>query len=272
MVYFLVLLFLLLLFITGCSGKITSQEGNFNVHAFKVGKADSFLVSHQGQYVLIDAGEEDDGAKIVAYLQSKNIQKLHALVITHFDKDHVGGADSVVEALHIEHIYAPNYESKSKQTREFLEAVDKKQLTIEMITDVQALSVGEANGEIYPPGQTNFKGDNDQSLVVSLRYGETSFLFTGDIEAPRIAEMLKDSNISMPHTFLKVPHHGRFNEQTTALIEAVRPAYALITSSDKNPEQTETVAALEEAGTNIWTTRKGDVEFSSNGVKIEVVE
>lgn len=267
-IYFL----FLLLFITGCSGQTTTQEGNFIVHAFKVGKADSFLVSHQGQYVLIDTGEEDDGAKIVAYLQSKNIKKLHALIITHFDKDHVGGADSIVEALHIEHIYVPNYESNSKQTREFLDAIDKKQLTIETITDVQKLSVGKATGEIYPPKQLNFKGDNDPSLVISLRYGETNFLFTGDIEAPRIAELLTDSSISMPHNFLKVPHHGRYNEQTTALIEAVRPAYAIITSSDKNPEQAETIAALEAVNAQIWTTRKRDVEFSSDGEKIEVNE
>ncbi|MEK4423758.1 ComEC/Rec2 family competence protein [Solibacillus sp. FSL K6-1523] len=262
----------LLLFIAGCSGQITSQEGNFNVHAFKVGKADSLLVSHQGQHILIDAGEEDDGEKIVAYLQSKNIQKLDALIITHFDKDHVGGADSIVRALQIEHIYVPNYESNSKQTRKFLEAIDEKQLTVETITDVQDLSVGKAMGKIYPPKQTNLKGDNDQSLVVSLSYGETSFLFTGDIEAPRIAELLTDSSISMPHTFLKVPHHGRFNRQTTALVEAVRPTYALITSSDKNPEHSETVAALEAVGAQIWTTRKGDVEFISDGEKIEVTE
>ncbi|MEG0472678.1 MAG: MBL fold metallo-hydrolase [Solibacillus sp.] len=261
-----------LLFITGCNGQSTTQEENFLVHAFKVGKADSLLVSHQGQYVLIDAGEEDDGEKIVAYLQSKNIQKLHALIITHFDKDHVGGADFIVDALGIEHIYVPNYESNSKQTREFLEAIDEKQLTIETITDVQELSVGEATGEIYPPKQMNFNGDNDQSLVISLRYGETSFLFAGDIEEPRIAELLTDSSISMPHTFLKVPHHGRFNEQTTALMEAVRPTHALITSSDKNPEHAETVTALEAVDAQIWTTRKGDVEFRSEGERIEVNE
>lgn len=53
-----------LLLVTACSGQETSLEENFIVHAFKVGKADSLLVSHQGQYVLIDAGEEDDGEKL----------------------------------------------------------------------------------------------------------------------------------------------------------------------------------------------------------------
>lgn len=261
-----------LILVTACSGKETPLEENFIVHAFKVGKADSLLVSHQGQYVLIDAGEEDDGEKIVAYLQENHINKLQALIITHYDKDHVGGADHIVKSLAIEHIYGPNYTSDSKQTLEFLQAVDEKQMTLETITDVRELSIGEATGAIYPPVQANLKGDNDQSLVISLRYGETRFLFAGDIEAPRIAELLEDLSMAMSHTFLKVPHHGRFNEQTTALIEAVQPEYALITSSNKNPEQPETVEALEAAGAQIYTTRLGDVEFRSNGESIKVYE
>lgn len=265
------LLFLLLL-LTGCSGVTTMQDDNLIVHAFKVGKADSLLVTQQGKAILIDAGEEDDGEKIVSYLQAQNIEKLDALIITHFDKDHVGGADYIVKALDIEHIYVPNYESDSKQTREFLEAVEEKQLTLETISENQKLSVGMAKGEIYPPKQLNFNGDNDQSLVIRLHYGDTSFLFAGDIEAPRIAELLADASIAVPHTFLKVPHHGRFNKQTTALMEAVQPEYALITSSDKNPEHPETVAALEAVDAQIFTTRSGDVEFSSDGEKIKVKE
>ena len=205
------------------------------------------------------------------YLQSNNINKLKALVITHYDKDHVGGADYVVNALDIEHVYVPNYESNSKQTREFLQAIDNKQLVLEKITGIRELTVGEAKGEMSPTMQT-MEGDNDYSLVISLRYGDTSFLFAGDIEAPRIAELLMDPAIRLPHTFLKVPHHGRFNGQTTALIETVKPMYALITSSDKNPEHDETMAALEAVKAQIFTTRKGDMEFHSDGKEITVRE
>lgn len=261
----------ILLPLTACSGQAMIVSDDFIVHAFKVGKADSLLISHQGEYVLIDTGEEDDGEKIVRYLQSNNINKLKALVITHYDKDHVGGADYVVNALDIEHVYVPNYESDSKQTREFLQAVDNKQLVLEKIMGISELTVGEAKGEMYPMMQT-MEGDNDYSLVISLRYGDTSFLFAGDIEAPRIAELLLDPAIRLPHTFLKVPHHGRFNGQTTAFIEAVKPMYALITSSDKNPEHDETVAALEAAKAPIFTTRKGDIEFHSDGEEITVRE
>ncbi|MCH7322143.1 MBL fold metallo-hydrolase [Solibacillus sp. MA9] len=266
--YVILLTFLL----AACNNEAMSSNTNLTVHAFKVGKADSLLVSHLEEHILIDAAEEDDGEKIVAYLQSQGITKLNALIITHFDKDHVGGADYVVREMDIEHIYVPNYESTSKQTQQFLYAVEEREMTIEKLTSETALSVGAANGKIYPPIQTNFKGDNDLSLVISLLFNDTSFLFTGDAEAPRIAELLADPTIVKPHTFLKVPHHGRFNDQTTALINAVQPTYALITSSNKNPEEPATVAALKKANVQIFTTREGDVEFLSDGTMITVKE
>ena len=128
---FVVLLSLLL---AVCGGTETSSEHPFIVHAFKVGKADSFLIEQNGEYMLIDTGEEDDGQKIVTYLQSHQITTLKALIITHFDKDHVGGADTIVNAVDIEHIYVPDYESDSKQTKQFLYAVDEAKVPLEKLT------------------------------------------------------------------------------------------------------------------------------------------
>lgn len=268
-ILFVVLLSLLL---AACEGTETSSKEPFIVHAFKVGKADSLLLKQNGEYVLIDAGEEDDGKDIVDYLQSHQITTLKALIITHYDKDHVGGADYIVNAVAIEHLYVPNYESDSKQTKQFLKAAAEANLTIEKLTANTPISIGHATGTIYPPMSTKYFGDNDYSLVVSMQYGETSFLFAGDVEETRIADMLADTSINLTHTFLKVPHHGRFNERTKSLFEAVQPQYALITSSNKNPEADETVAALKAVGSKIYTTRSNDIEFISDGSSIFVNE
>ena len=258
---------ILVCLLAGCS---TSTEEDLVIHAFKVGKADSFLIEHDSEYVLIDAGEEDDGEDIVKYLQQHNIYRLKALIVTHYDKDHVGGADYIVEALDIEHIYVPNYESDSKQTKQFLKAVNKAGNTLEKLTKVTNIKVGSANGTIYPPMKNSYNGDNDYSLVVSLTYGETGFLFAGDIEEERIADLLADTTIDWQHTFLKVPHHGRFNDETTAFFEAVQPQVALITSSDKKPEEDAVVSALQAVDAKIFKTRAGDVEVTSDGTDIFV--
>lgn len=255
---------LTIVILTACSPS-TDKEEPFVVHAFKVGKADSFLVSYNGEHLLIDAGEEDDGQKIVTYLQEQGIEQLSALIVTHFDKDHVGGADHIVEALPIDTIYVPNYYSGSKQTRQFLEAVAARQYELVHVTTDTAISFENVRGMIYPP-KTLYAGDNNNSLVVDFTYRETSFLFTGDIEAERIEALLAQNKGN--YMFLKVPHHGRFNEKTVELIEQVQPEIALITSSNKNPEADETTAVLEQVGAEIYTTRAGDVTFSSNGMEI----
>lgn len=55
-VFFLAFLTILL----AACGNETSKEEQFIVHAFKVGKADSLLISQKDEYILIDAGEESD--------------------------------------------------------------------------------------------------------------------------------------------------------------------------------------------------------------------
>ena len=252
------------LFLAGCS---TNEE--LSVISFKVGKADSHLISQGNEHVLIDAAEEDDGEKIVDYLQSHNISSLKALIITHFDKDHVGGADFVLQHIPVETVYVPDYESDHKQTKQFWEAVEQTGVNIQRVTATTALTIGKAEASIIPPNGT-YEGDNDFSLVTSIVYDDTSFYFAGDVQAPRIQQLLATGVTS--HTFLKVPHHGRFNEKTIALLEAVQPDIALITSSDKNPESGDTVEALQAIGAEVYTTRNQHMMFISDGHNISVIK
>ena len=111
--------------VSGCSSS-SDETQQMSVTIFKIGKADSMLVSYDNHHILIDTGEDDEAAEILAYLHDNQITKLHTLIITHFDKDHVGGADKLVERIDIDTIYIPNYISDSKQTVQFMEAAAQK--------------------------------------------------------------------------------------------------------------------------------------------------
>ena len=63
----------------------------------KVGKADAIIAQANGKAIVIDAGEEEDGEEIVTYLKNQGLSRIEALIITHYDRDHVGGADTLVE-------------------------------------------------------------------------------------------------------------------------------------------------------------------------------
>ena len=91
-----------LLFLSGCSpqkegGPVDEQEeaSGVRVTFFDVGKGDAILVETASHAVLIDSGYDDTKEIILDYMEKQEISSLDYLVITHFDKDHVGGADRV---------------------------------------------------------------------------------------------------------------------------------------------------------------------------------
>lgn len=99
--------------------------------------------------------------------------------------------------------------------------------------------------------------------------GENRFLFAGDAEEARLEEVMNQTEGE--YTLLKVPHHGRLAANNETFFETVNPEYAIITSSDKNTEE-EVVSALEELGTTIYLTREGNIQVSSDGNSIQVVQ
>ena len=117
-----------------------------------------------------------------------------------------------------------------------------------------------------PKKQSYAEGDNDFSLVMSITHGENTFLFAGDAEEGRLPELL--SEFGKQYDFLKVPHHGKHNKVTQLFINTVKPQYAVITDSDKNPAENKTVSLLETAKAEIYSTKDGDVSVVSNGTEI----
>lgn len=75
-----------------------SEKDALKVTLFKVGKADAIVVEKGNYTMVIDAGEEEDGEEIITYLENQGKDTVNDLVITHFDKDHVGGATHLWKA------------------------------------------------------------------------------------------------------------------------------------------------------------------------------
>ncbi len=67
-----------------------------------------------------------------------------------------------------------------------------------------------------------------------------------------------------------MPHHGRYNELTPSFVEVISPRYAVITSSDKNIEDERTVHTLQTIGAEVYTTRNGDIEVTTDGKTINI--
>lgn len=244
-----------------------AQAEGLEMLFFDAGKADVCLLKTADSTVLIDTGKNKMGKEIVEYLEQNGIGQIDVLFITHFDKDHVGGADKVLEAVSVKQIYEPAYASDSKQYLQYKEAISHTPVVslaqnASFELDGVAYEIDVANQSYYGEDE-----ENDFSLVISVRYGETSFLFAGDAENPRLSELLNEG--VGEHDLLKVPHHGRAEKLSAAFFDAVKPQYSVITSDEDDLEEASVVNALKQYGA-VYLTRYGAVRCVTDGKTITV--
>ena len=250
------------------------ENGQLTITALSIGKADALIVQQGRHTVVIDTGEEDDGADLLKELKSRGVTKVDLLLVTHFDKDHVGGAAYLADHMEISSVMMPEYEGGRPEYRAFLESL-QGHAGVRRVATPEQLAVGDMQFSIYPaedPDEimdTEDEYDNDMSLVASLTFGSGKFLFAGDIEGTRIQKMLS-TGIDWRHDWLKLPHHGRYEDALIDLLDAVDPDTVVICCSEKNPAEKKTLKLLEEKQVEVWDTSRRAVVTRSDGKQITV--
>lgn len=252
---------------------VVLENPGIKVTFFDVGKGDAILIETENHNMLIDTGYDRTSGVILDYLEKENVQKLDYLILTHFDKDHVGGADQILKQVKAGEILQPDYESDGGQYLEYREIVEEMVLQPNVVTEAMRFSLDGAEFLIYPPEQKEYEEeDNDFSLVVSVKYGKRSFLFAGDCERERLDELLQQEEFDLVHDVLKVPHHGKDEKNSEAFLKAVSPKAAVITCSEEEPDREKICEMLNELGTEIYLTADGTVTCLCDGDTIQIMQ
>ena len=270
----------LALLLSGCGGQAAPASGGdgaeagsgseLTVYCFAAGKADAFLLYTASGAVLLDCGEKGFGKEILAYLEEAGIEHLDYLIVTHFDQDHVGGAAKVLNSIPVDNVLQSNTPKDSTEVEKYEKALDAAGLTPVTVRETLTFTLDGVAYTVDPPRQTDYASDdsNNSSLIVSVTNGEKRLLFMGDAMDERTAEYLSSDRGT--YDFVKLPHHGRWQETLEELIASAKPAHALITSSDSQPEDAETLELLERAGAQVWLTRVSPVLLYSDGAQLSV--
>ena len=225
----------------------------------------------QNHSIMLDCGEKDDGDKIVGLLQEKGISNLDYIFIIHFDKDHVGRFPEVVESITADNIVVPNYEGSGTEYEKYLKTVKENNLTVTVLSEDTSFILDDVLFEVSTPKKQSYpESDNDFSLVLSLTHGENTFLFAADAEKDRLSEVM--SEFDKQYDLLKVPHHGKYNKNTKRFIDTVKPAYSIICDSEKHPAAEETISALNDAESEIYSTKNGNISVTSDGKEIKITQ
>lgn len=247
-----------------------SADKRLTVTALKAGSADAFILMTDNHVTLIDTGLNKKSDRLIDFLKDENVKKVDEMIITHFDKDHVGGADQVLYNFEVGTVYTTYYTKESDQIDEFLKAMDSKGMTEDVVREVLSYEADGVSFTIYPPLDEDYteKPSNNSSLVIRVCVGENSMLFTGDAEALRIFELLGTEGLQS--TILKVPHHGRYSMLTEALIEYVSPKYAIISSGNSDPEDSEVVSLLKKHKVTTYLTREGNITITMTPDEVSI--
>lgn len=271
---FLCLLFGCMLFLlSGCGRQTLENQEGIRITFFDVGKGDAILIETEGHSVLIDSGYDDTSRTILSYLAKRNVERLDYMILTHFDKDHVGGADRILEAVEVGEVLQPDYESDAKQYLEYQETMKDKEMQAHLVTQTERFSFDGADFLIYPPQQEDYEEeDNDFSLVISLTYGSGSFLFAGDCERERLNELLGQTEFSLSHDVLKMPHHGKKEKNSAEFLRAVSPTIAVFTCPEDMEIEEDISGMLEEIGTLSYLTGKGTVTCLCDGEVLQMIQ
>lgn len=251
------------------SEKAPAVTGTFKIEVLKTGKSDAMILYTENHTVIIDCGETEDAQKVLDTLAAKNINDADYMFITHFDKDHVGGAPEVIDNIDIRSIVVPDYSGNSKEYERYIESCRKRNISPVRLKEKLSFVLDDVLFEVYPPMKSEYaEGDNDFSLAICVTHGENTFLFAGDAEAERIKEFEKQ--FKPEHIFLKVPHHGRYNDETEKFLKSVSPSYAVITCGRKTPPDDRVISILESLGCETFLTANGRILIESNGKKLNL--
>ena len=270
---FALLLVLLLVLLAAAA-----QAGQLRVDFYDMGKADAMLITTpDGVRILIDCGTNKGGKALAERFQKEGVDAIDTLIITHYDKDHVGGADKILESVAVRQVIMPVYDKESKQHTQFMEALDALEGITTHPMEIQSdmamqsddgvqLSITAAHRKSYGEDE-----ENDFSLAVRLTYGETKFFFAGDAETPRQLELLEEGDVACD--VLKVPYHGRLVSASERFLTQAGPKIAYITDSEEEPASEELIEILKSRGSRVYTSRQdGSVSVVSDGKTVSVLE
>nr|UWI51034.1 MBL fold metallo-hydrolase [Clostridioides difficile] len=240
----------------------------FKTTILNTGKSDCILIEIGNKAIMVDTGEDKDGEQIVNKLKEKGINTLDYLILTHLDKDHIGGVDSVLSSVKVNNLIQADYKKDSKQYDEYINALKKTGIEPTVLKEKMNIVVNNAKISIQPALKSEYESSNDYSIITSINYGEHNFLFAGDAEEERLAEFISENTLK--YDFVKIPHHGRYDKLSEAFLKSISAKYAAITCSQKKEPDEEVLKMLKKLDIKTFLTSNGDIVINSDGNKLSV--
>ncbi len=278
----------------------TEPDGRLRIDFLDVGQGDAALVTlPQGTTLLIDGGgmtgpfgktrARDDGdvaferdtrsigERVVSeYLWWRGLDHVEYLVSTHADADHIDGLNDVARNFAVKAALVARSPGRDAEYSKFVQTLSSRKIPVRLLGAGDEVRIGDAYLNVLWPAaspNSDLSSGNNDSLVLHLKYGSRSVLFTGDIEAPAERALVKLQAKAMAD-LVKVAHHGSKTSSSADFIAATKAKFAIVsvgqTSMFGHPNR-DVVQRWKVSGAEVLTTGdSGTITMTTNGMDLKV--
>ncbi|MCL2577235.1 MAG: MBL fold metallo-hydrolase [Defluviitaleaceae bacterium] len=249
---------------------ILSAEGEIIVSFLDIGQGDSIVIRSSEHAVLIDAGEHRNRNVVLDYLKEVGITRLDYVVATHPHSDHIGGLVTVLRDFEIGLVLMPEVTNDSQIFENFLDVILNNHIDTHFPVPGEVFRAGIIELTAVSPPPDGLRGVNNNSLVMRLEHGQTSFLFTGDAETDAEHWIVQNTR-NLRSNVLKIGHHGSRTSTSEEFLDAVIPSIAVLQVGNNqwgHPHE-EILQRLKSRGISIYRTDElGTIRMITNGQAI----
>lgn len=242
-------------------GQPAVAQGEISALFINVGKADAILLMLDDQRFLVDTGTKKTFDALEQALDIYGVTHLDGVIITHMDKDHVGGLKKLLKSdVQVDRIYAGTiYSDMDEHPAE--QASRDYEVPMTWLNAGDSIQAGQCVFQVLGPLSRDPESENNDSLVMDLQTPHGNILLTGDMELEEEAELL-DRGLIPQATVLKVAHHGEDDATSKRLVLAVKPQWAIIsTSTEEEPDTPDSkiISRLWEVKAGVAVTQNAEI-------------
>lgn len=193
----------------------------------------ALLIAPDGTTMLIDFNMAPATAHVVDYLNRLGITELDYVKASHTDMDHCGGYNALLKYIKVNTVLiseSPSYMTTNHKAGRFVALAQEKGAAYQTLHAGMEMDFGGVNMKVlwptedmeWPENPTTVEV-NDCSLVVKFTYGDSSFLFSGDINTAQELELVEMYGQELQADILKMNHHGSKTSNCQRWLETVKP-------------------------------------------------
>ena len=204
-----------------------------------VGEGAAAVLTDGNTAVLIDCGPKEGADELLRVLAERGITSVDLVIMTHYDADHIGGFETLVENISVKEVWGPDYEADTETYRYFRKSLEKEGIPFRNPEVGTKAAIGGVSLEILGPVLPETEEEllevteNEYSLFIRAVVAGTVMLFTGDSDTAA-EERVVASGAELSCDLYFVSHHGSCYGSSDALLEAMGAEYAVISVGTEN--------------------------------------